>query len=160
MKDMKSAISLLCVCMAGAVHAQQSGSAPIPAAITPNDPIVAEEINLWRNYGKEDFKALAAELMPDYLNVSDVIRSRQEFLDLVPTCTLDRFDLADSKVTRPDATTAVIVYRLAYSVTCDHKQANRKAIATTVWVRRNDHWFAQLHTETPTTASLVPNERR
>ena len=92
-------------------------------------------------------------MLPDAIEVQDEIMNRDQVLEILSRfrgipCRLSPVKMDDSAVTLLSRDIATIVYRASESLTCGRKSISIEGNATGVWVRKDGHWQAQIHTET------------
>ena len=107
------------------------------------------EQNFWLALERNDLVALRSMMTEDYLSVEDGVSTRDEVIKNLSGCKLNRFTLSDQRQRAISAGSLLTVYRVTEDATCGDKHYTGSFIATTVWVLRDGHWLAQVHTEHP-----------
>lgn len=107
------------------------------------------EQSFWRALERHDLAALRSMMTEDYLSVEDGVSTRDEVITNLSGCKLNKFTLSDQRERAISASSLLTVYRVTEDATCGDKYYAGTFIATTVWVLRDGHWLAQIHTEHP-----------
>lgn len=107
------------------------------------------EQSFWLALEHNDLVALRSMMTEDYLSVEDGVSTRDEVITNLSGCKLNKFTLSDRRQRTISASSLLTVYRVTEDATCGDKHYAGTFIATTVWVLRDGHWLAQVHTEHP-----------
>ncbi len=112
------------------------------------DPIFIQEVKLQKVLQSKDYDGFKALLLPDFLIVSDKLQSADQFIAARVNCTIGASSLQNHQIRRPSREVTVITYRLNSITACGEQKMSDALNETTIWVRRDGKWLAQLHTET------------
>jgi hypothetical protein len=120
-----------------------------PALDTEPDFIFIQELNLWKALQSHDLAAFQALLLPDFLDVEKTIQTRDQIMANLGTCTLVSSKIRNHRLRMLSPDAAVLTYSRSSETTCGESHLTGDYNATTTWVRRDNRWFVQIHTETP-----------
>ena len=129
--------------------AQQT--APAPEIGTEPDFIFIQEIHLWTALQARDLATFQPLLLPDFIQVERTIQTRDQVMENLNICTLVSFHLHNHQLRTLSPDAVVIAYSGTSEINCGESHLSGNYLATTTWVRRDGKWFAQVHTEIPTT---------
>jgi hypothetical protein len=134
------------------VPAQSVSQVQVQAQAAPTaDEIIAKEQLLWKAYTGGDTAKFGGLMLPDFVNVSNKISTREEaliaFNQLHRTCSVDPVSIINPQVTVLSPDVATITYNGRFSTTCDSRVAKISINVSTVWVRHEGDWKMHLHTE-------------
>jgi Domain of unknown function (DUF4440) len=116
---------------------------------TEPDFIFIQEINLWKTLESRDLAAFQAFLLPDFIDVEKTIQTRDQIMENLNTCTLVSFKIRNHQLRMLSPDAAVLTYSRSSETTCGQSHLTGDYNATTTWVRRDNKWLVQIHTETP-----------
>jgi hypothetical protein len=120
-----------------------------PALDTEPDFIFIQELNLWKALQSHDLAAFQAFLLPDFLDVEKTIQTRDQIMANLGTCTLVSSKIRNHQLRMLSPDAAILTYSRSSETTCGESHLTGDYNATTTWVRRDNKWFVQIHTETP-----------
>jgi hypothetical protein len=114
------------------------------------EPIYIQEIKLWKTLQAGDRGAFKANLLPNFINVTDTLQNRDQLVNSFKHCEVGPLNLQNHTTRALGVDAAVISYRLHIEMTCGKQSVIVDSNATTTWIRQKDnHWLAILHTESP-----------
>ena len=96
-----------------------------------------------------DVEAWQRLTMPDYLyiNFRGVIWTREEnAISLKSGVAFSSIEIKDPQVRKLSPTSALIVARVRIEAAAGGHDLSTETLTSTVWVKKNDRWLAQLHT--------------
>jgi Domain of unknown function (DUF4440) len=120
-----------------------------PALDTEPDFIFIQELTLWKALQSHDLAAFRAFLLPDFLDVERTIQTRDQIMANLGACTLVSSKIRNHQLRMLSPDAAVLTYSRSSETTCGESHLTGDYNATTTWVRRDNKWFVQIHTETP-----------
>jgi Domain of unknown function (DUF4440) len=129
--------------------ATEQTTAAAPALDTEPDFIFIQELNLWKALQSHDLAAFQALLLPDFLDVEKTVQTRDQIMANLGTCTLVSSKIRNHQLRMLSQDAAVLTYSRSSETTCGESHLTGDYNATTTWVRRDNKWFVQIHTETP-----------
>jgi hypothetical protein len=100
---------------------------------------------------KPDVEALQKLLLPDYLYIQPkgVIWSREENLaSLESGVAFSSIEIKNQQVRKLSPTSAVIVARVLIEAVAGEQNLSTETLTSSVWVKQDGKWLAQLHTST------------
>jgi hypothetical protein len=100
---------------------------------------------------KPDVEALQKLLLPDYLYIQPkgVIWSREENLaSLESGVAFSSIEIKNPQVRKLSPTSAVIVARVLIEAVAGEQNLSTETLTSSVWVKQDGKWLAQLHTST------------
>jgi hypothetical protein len=122
----------------------------------PNNTLIELEKKFWQSMVDQDTDTALAMLTEPALMVSAQGTMKFDHAGYRKAAeqgsyVLNSYELKDIDVTFPNATTAVVTYRVKQQVTPPGK---KKSIAqemndSSTWVLKDNHWQCVMHTETP-----------
>jgi len=98
-----------------------------------------------------DVEALQKLLLPDYLYIQStgIIWNKEENIaSLTKGVVFSSIKIKDPQVRKLSSTSAVIVARVLIEAAAGGHDLSSETLTSTVWVKQNDKWLAQLHTST------------
>jgi Domain of unknown function (DUF4440) len=101
---------------------------------------------------KPDVESLEKLLLPDYLYIQSkgVIWTREENLaSLNSGVVFSSIEITSPQVRKLSSISAVIVARVLIEATAGRTELSTETLTSSVWVKRDGKWLAQLHTSTP-----------
>ena len=114
--------------------------------------ILARETAVWDTFVGDhpNLDAFQQLLVPDYLCIeaTGVLMTKEENIAQVKSLTFSFYKIQDPQVRKLSSNSAVIVARVKFEGTAGGQTMSGETLTSTVWVRRNGKWLAQLHTET------------
>jgi ketosteroid isomerase-like protein len=114
--------------------------------------ILARETQVWKSFvgPYPNAEAFQAMITPDYLCVepTGILVNGAENVAELKRLTFSSFQILDPHVRSLSRDSAFIVARVRYEGTFDGQNISAETLSSTVWVKRNGKWLAQLHTET------------
>jgi Domain of unknown function (DUF4440) len=118
-----------------------------------NKEILACEKKVYENFlgPKPKVEVLKDLLLPDYLyiNFRGFIWTKEENLtSLSNGVSFSSIEVKDPQVRRISQNSAVIVARVLAEVVLDGRSLSTQTLTSTVWVKQDGKWLAQLHTST------------
>jgi hypothetical protein len=118
-----------------------------------SDEIVACEKRVYDTFlgPRPDVKALQKLLLPDYLYIQPggAIWTREENIaSLESGVVFSSIEIKNPQVRKLSPTSAVIVARLLIEAAVGEHNLSTETLTSTVWVKQNGKWLAQLHTST------------
>jgi hypothetical protein len=149
----------LALCLASLSANAQNAAPASPQSIPPTaaqaaptaDEIIAQEQLLWKAYTGGDTAEFGGLMLPDFVNVSNKISTREEaltaFNQLHRACSLEPVNIINPQVTVLSADVATITYNGRFSTVCNNRAAKISINVSTVWVRHEGDWKMHLHTE-------------
>ncbi len=112
--------------------------------------VFIQEIKLWKALQADDFGAFKANLSPNFLNVTDTLRNRDQLVGSFKGCKFGALDLQNHTTRVLGSDAVVISYRLHLEKICNKQSVMEDSNATTTWVRQKSNlWLAIIHTESP-----------
>jgi hypothetical protein len=82
-----------------------------------------------------------------YINFRGVIWTREEnAISLKSGVAFSSIEIKDSQVRKLSPTSALIVARVRIEAAAGGHDLSTETLTSTVWVKKNDRWLAQLHT--------------
>ncbi len=135
-----------------AAPASTQSAPPAAAQSAPSaDEIIAKEQLLWKAYTAGDTAEFGSLMMPDFVNVSNKIFTRDEtltaFNQFHRTCSADPVSIINPQVMVLSPDVATITYNGRFSTTCNNRTAKININVSTVWFRHEGDWKMHLHTE-------------
>ncbi len=135
----------------------QTASQPLHADPSLADPalkdILVNRVNTFMHaWQKQDAAALTATMAPEFLYVSSQgIAPREAVVAaLTHACTLTSYSLSDIRLVPISSDSAVLVYKIHQSASCEGHPDPPLVLNTDTLVRRNGKWLFLLTTSTPT----------
>ena len=115
--------------------------------------VVAAEIEFQRYENTFNGAALKRVMAPDAIEVQDEIMSRDRVIEILDgfrgfPCHLSPVKMENTDVTLLSKSVATILYQATEVLSCGRKSVTIQGSAAGVWVRKDGHWQAQIHTET------------
>ena len=114
--------------------------------------ILANETKVWQTFlgSRPDTAAFERLATSDYLCIeaTGVLMTKAENVAQLDHLTFSSFEIHDPQVRELSPTSALIVARVTFAGTADGHSMSGETLTSTVWVKRDGQWFAQLHTET------------
>jgi hypothetical protein len=115
--------------------------------------ILQNETKVWVSFvgAHPDVVAFRRLVLPDYVGIeaAGILVDEAETVQQLKQLTVSPYKLEDPRVRRLSATSALIVDRVRFEGSVGGQRMAREALTSTVWVKRDGRWLAQLHTETP-----------
>ncbi|HVB00826.1 MAG TPA: nuclear transport factor 2 family protein [Acidimicrobiales bacterium] len=109
------------------------------------------EEELWRALRSRRFNDFQQFLAPGFLSVDDdELASGTELIRAFNEMALEDYDLSQMVTTQPANNVAVVTYHVWERVRRGAEPTERKTIAASIWIRKNDFWLLELHYETST----------
>lgn len=100
---------------------------------------------------KPDVEALGKLLTPDFLYIQwqGIIWTKEENLSsLASGVVFSSIEIKEPRVKQLSPTSAVIVARVLIEASAGGRNLSTDNLTSTVWVKRDGRWLAQLHTST------------
>jgi hypothetical protein len=100
---------------------------------------------------KPDVESLQKLLLPDYLYIQSegVIWTREENLATLKSgVVFSSIEIKNPQVRKLSPTSAVIVAHVLIKAAAGEQNLSTETLTSTVWVRQDGKWLAQLHTST------------
>ena len=123
---------------------------------TPNKTLVDLETKFWQSMVDEDTDAALAMLTEPALMVSahgSMMFDHEGYRKMAEqgSMVVKSFEFSDMQVLFPNATTAVLTYRVKQGVAKrgDSKTAVQEMNDTSTWIHSGTQWKCAMHTETP-----------
>jgi hypothetical protein len=118
-----------------------------------NKEILACEQSIYETFlgPKPDVESLQKLLLSDYLYIQSkgVIWTRQENLaSLKSGVMFSSIEITNPQVRKLSSTSAVIVARVLIEATAGEESLSTETVTSSVWVKQDGKWLAQLHTST------------
>ncbi|WP_260739837.1 nuclear transport factor 2 family protein [Tunturiibacter lichenicola] len=114
--------------------------------------IIECEAKMWKALigPKVDIEEFQRRLAWGYLSIDSdgVLYSGQENLPYLQSIAVSSFTIKNPSVRELSSTSAVIVAHVKWDGTRDGHQVSADILSSTVWIKRDGKWRAQLHTET------------
>jgi Domain of unknown function (DUF4440) len=114
--------------------------------------IIECENKMWQSLvgPKVDIEEFQRRLAWGYLDIDSagVLYSGQENLPYLQSLAVSSFTIENPNVRELSSTSAVIVSHVKWDGTRDGHQVSADILSSTVWIKRDGKWQAQLHTET------------
>jgi hypothetical protein len=130
-------------------------SAILPSLLNAQDlktDTLANETKVWQTFlgMHPDTAAFERLVTSDYLCIeaTGVLMTKAENVAQLDHLTFSSFEIHDPQVRELSPTSALIVARVTFAGTADGHSMSGETLTSTVWVKRDGQWFAQLHTET------------
>jgi hypothetical protein len=130
-------------------------SAILPSILEAQDlkaDMLANETKVWKTFlgTHPDTAAFAGLVTSDYLCIeaTGVLMTKTENVAQLNHLTFSSFKIEDPQVRSLSLSSALIVARVRFSGTADGHSMSGETLTSTVWVKRDNKWLAQLHTET------------
>lgn len=122
------------------------------AQTTPSPEVIISQENVfWKAYVEGNTENLSKLLLPDFTSVEQEIWNRDQVLTFVrefhSRCTLAPVTILDPHVKFLTPDIATLVYHATETPTCGSRTLSGDTNISTVWVRRDNRWQMQLHTE-------------
>lgn len=120
---------------------------------TAGAEVVAAEVEFQRYENTFNGAALKKVMAPDAIEVQDEIMNRDRVIAILNgfrgfPCHLSPVKMENTDVTMLSKSVATILYQASEVLTCGRKSLTIQGNAAGVWVRKDGHWQAQIHTET------------
>ena len=141
--------ALLLLLLAATLTPALAQETAAPALGSEPDFIFIQELNLWKALQSHDLAAFQAFLLPDFLDVEKTIQTRDQILANLGTCTLVSSKIRNHQLRMLSPDAAILTYTRSTETTCGESHLTGDYNATTTWVRRDNKWLVQIHTETP-----------
>lgn len=113
--------------------------------------IISQENLFWNAYVEGNAENLSKLFVADFTSVEQEIWSRDQVLAFVKRfhaiCTLAPVKILDPQVKFLTPDIATLVYHATETPTCGSRTLSGDTNISTVWVRRDNRWQMQLHTE-------------
>jgi Domain of unknown function (DUF4440) len=110
------------------------------------------ETKMWKAFvgPKVDIAGFQRWLAWGYLNIDSagVLYSGQENLPYLQSLAISSFTIENPNIRELSSTSAVIVSHVKWDGTRDGQPVSADILSSTVWIKRDGKWRAQLHTET------------
>ena len=99
---------------------------------------------------KVDIAEFQRRLAWGYLDIDSagVLYSGQENLPYLQSLAVSSFTIENPYVRELSSTSALIVAHVKWDGTRDGQQVSADILSSTIWIKRDGKWQAQLHTET------------
>ncbi len=130
-------------------------SVSLPSILQAQDlkaDILTNETKVWQTFvgAHPDTAAFQRVVTSDYLCIeaTGVLMTKAENVTQLSHLTFSSFKIQDPQVRELSSSSALIVARVRYSGTADGHDISGETLTSTVWVKRENKWFAKLHTET------------
>ena len=101
---------------------------------------------------RPDVEALQKLILPDYLYIQPkgVIWTKEENVSSLKSgVVFSSIEIKDSQVRKLSPTSAVIVARVLIEAAAGEHNLSSETLTSTVWIKQDGQWLAQLHTSTP-----------
>ena len=109
------------------------------------------EEELWRALRSRRFDDFQQFLASGFLSVDNgKLGSGTELIRAFDEMTLEDYELSQMVTAQPANNVAVVAYHVWERVRKGVDRTERKTIAVSIWIRKNDFWFLKLHYETST----------
>jgi len=108
------------------------------------------ETALWTAWKNKDVGPFNTHLADDAVMVDGSgVSGKSSVGEGIKMCDIKSFTLSDWKMTKPNASTALITYKGVQEGTCGGAPIPSTVWASSLWVKRKDVWYAVSHQETP-----------
>ena len=112
--------------------------------------LTAKENAIWTALQKKDVVGFKAMLGIDCMKIDDIgIKSCQDFAATIPDLDVTDYKLGDLRVLQSGPNTAVLVYHAIAHYALKGTPMMEDLNMSTLWVKREGHWIATFHQETP-----------
>jgi len=143
MKTFTLIVSLMMLASASAQeHKASSGKSPAKAP-SAAAALEAKVRKSWEDYKNRNKKAFAADLAPDFSEVTDGadgIFGKDTELSEMDHFTLAHYTLSNFKVRALGSTAALVNYAAQYDGTYDNSPLNMKTVYGEVWIKSGTEW--------------------
>jgi len=148
-----SAMTTLCLFIGLLPLRAQTHKGTAKSAQSAGAEVVAAEVEFQRYENTFNVAALKKLMATDAIEVQDEIMNRDRVLEILNSfrgfpCHLSPVKMEDTDVALLSPGIATIVYRASETLSCGRKSATIQGNASGVWVHKDGHWLAQIHTET------------
>ena len=146
--------ALACFCLyTGMVPAWAQTRAAAKSPQSEGAEVMAAEIEFQRDENTFNVTALKRLMASDGIEVQDEIMNRDRVLEVLSSfrgfpCHLSPVKMEDTDVALLAKGVATILYKATETLSCGRKSLTIQGNASGVWVRKDGHWQAQIHTET------------
>jgi len=144
------AVILTSALMLAQTMAAQTPVAQVQIKDTP-ETILSQENAFWKAYADGNAESLSKLFLADFTNVEQEIWNRDQVLAFVKSfhesCTLAPVKILEPHVKFLTSDIATVVYHATETPTCGSRTLSGETNISTVWVRRDQRWQMQLHTE-------------
>ncbi len=117
-----------------------------------NKTILDNETKVWNTFvgAHPDINAFTQLVVPDYLCIEATgkLFTKADNIDQLNHLTFSGFKIQDPQVRRLSPNSALIVARVRFEAKAGPQDISSETLTSTVWVKRDGKWLAQLHTET------------
>ncbi len=112
------------------------------------DAAVQMEVALWSAAKAKDIAKFSNLVAPDCRMVySSGFGTLKEETDAIKVANIKSFEILESHVTHPNATTMLISCKIAVSGSSEGKDFSGNIFSTSVWIKVNAKWKMTLHSE-------------
>ncbi|MFL6583622.1 MAG: nuclear transport factor 2 family protein [Chthoniobacterales bacterium] len=137
-------LSIAAVALAQFASAQSSST----TASSSDADVIAKEKAVWEMVKNNQVDAFKKNFASDYTGVySEGIKNVEAEAADVAKVKFTDYALSDTKVTHPDAGSAVITYKCNVHGTMEGKDISGSYNMASVWVKKGSDWQTVLHTE-------------
>lgn len=149
--------AILVLAFASFAFAQEATPSPSPKPRVPRvtkaqltKQLSGMETALWTAWKNKDPKPFDMHLTADAVLIdSQGVSSKSSIAEGMKACEIGSFNLSDWKLTKINASTAILNYKATQSGTCAGNPIPGSVWASSIWVRRKGAWVAAFHQETP-----------
>jgi hypothetical protein len=117
-----------------------------------NKTILANETKVWNTFlgAHPNVQAFEEMILPDYLCIEATgkLLTKADNIDQLNHLTFSGFEIQDPQVRKLSPSSALIVARVRFKAAAGAQDISGETYTSTVWVKRDGKWLAQLHTET------------
>jgi hypothetical protein len=134
-----------CLCIAFAVTA-------FSQAEDLNKTILDNETRVWNTFlgVHPDVDVFAQLVVPNYLCIESTgeLLTKADNINQLNHLTFSSFKIQNPQVRQLSSNAALIVARVRFVGKAGQQDISNETLTSTVWVKQNGKWLAQLHTET------------
>jgi hypothetical protein len=141
-------LALVSLLLLASVCLAQKGATTNPLEKTLAD----RENKLWEAFKNKQSGPFQDALSNDTVLVGDPgLSSKPDILKFISSgiCTIEEFALSDFKVSMIYKDVALITYKGTQKGSCDGKPLPTNVLASSIWARRGNRWWAVFHQESP-----------
>jgi hypothetical protein len=151
--------AILVMALAGLTIAQEATPSPTPAPKPKAPPVtkaqlqkqlVDLETSMWNAWKNKDAAVFEKNLSADTVLVDGSgVSNKTTVTGGMGACNISSFSLSDWKMTKLNASTALLTYKGTQSGTCGGTAIPATVWASSIWMKRKGEWVATFHQETP-----------